>query len=198
MQVRKARVQLDFTLNSTDELTQLVRKNGIDSWNQLISFIHNLPYGRNLNKKDLKLVVVEKKGTSSSKHALLKKIAELNKIRGVQLILGIYKANKQNTPEISKELDEYGLQYILQARCYLKINKKQVDLTFKGSDFELIQNDILEEIEISPIQIRNFKDTLLKSSLRKWLRKMDVDLNLEQIWSIKEKYILSVTENSMV
>ena len=38
--------------NSTDNLTTLVKDNGIKNWSELIEFTQNLPYGRNQNRED--------------------------------------------------------------------------------------------------------------------------------------------------
>ncbi len=64
-------------LNSKDKLTLLIKGKNIFTWNELTHFIRHLPYGRNSNRTDLSLVIKEQKGTCSSKHALLKEIANL-------------------------------------------------------------------------------------------------------------------------
>ncbi|MGB1018788.1 MAG: hypothetical protein ACPGVH_06945, partial [Chitinophagales bacterium] len=74
---------MDYILTSEDEITKLVKSNGICSWDELTEYIRNLPYGRNENRTDLGLVLSEKKGTCSSKHALLKSIADSNNISNV-------------------------------------------------------------------------------------------------------------------
>jgi len=65
-----------------------------------------LPYGRTANRTDLSLVISEQKGTCSSKHALLKEVADLNGIKGIDLIIGIYKMSEANTPGIGDELSK--------------------------------------------------------------------------------------------
>ncbi len=116
-------------LYSNDVLTQLLKTNGISDWQQLITYIQQLPYGRTANRADLSLVIKEQKGTCSSKHALLKKVADLNGIKGIELVIGIYKMSELNTPGIGKELSNNGLRYIPEAHCYLKVNGEQTDYT---------------------------------------------------------------------
>src|SRR5690606_5492103 len=94
----------EYKLKSKDELTELAKSNGIETWNELTDFIKNLPYGRNKNRTDFGLVLSEKKGTCSSKHALLKSIADLNKVPNINLVVGIYRMNELNTPKIGTEL----------------------------------------------------------------------------------------------
>ena len=85
-----------LTFNSTDNLTILIKDKGINNWSELIEFTRRLPYGRNLNRKDFSLVIKENKGTCSSKHSFLKKVADLNIFDNVKLIIGMYRMNNLN------------------------------------------------------------------------------------------------------
>lgn len=123
-------------LTSKDELTAIIKYSGIITYNELIKFIKELPYGRNLNRTDLSLVIREKKGSCSSKHALLKKVADLNRIEQVQLMLGIYRMNEKNTPNIGTALNDCPFDYIPEARCYVKISNIRTDYTTAQSDLK--------------------------------------------------------------
>lgn len=92
-------------------MTSLVREKLINNWSELIEFTRSLPYRRNQNREDFSVVLKEKKGTCSSKHSFLKKVAELNQIGNVKLILGMYKMNHLNTPKIENTILESGLEY---------------------------------------------------------------------------------------
>lgn len=85
-------------MNSKDEVTTIIKNSGIETWNELIKYVKKLPYGRNSNRTDFGLVISEEKGSCSSKHALLKKVADLNNIENVKLILGMYRMSQNNTP----------------------------------------------------------------------------------------------------
>jgi len=110
----------DYKLVSKDGLTKLTNSIGIRTWNQLTKHIKNLPYGRNQNRTDFGLVLYEQKGTCSSKHALLKSIADLNNVPNIELIIGIYRMTESNTPRIGTELTKNAIEYIPEAHCYLK------------------------------------------------------------------------------
>jgi extradiol dioxygenase family protein len=103
--------------SSTDNLTTLVTEKGIKNWSELIDFTQKLPYGRNENREDLSLVIKENKGTCSSKHSFLKKVADLNNIGNVKLILGMYRMDNLNTPKIGDTILKNGLDYIPEAHC---------------------------------------------------------------------------------
>jgi hypothetical protein len=147
----------NFLFLSKDNLTLQLKNLGINNWHELTKYIQNLPYGRNANRKDLSLILTEQKGTCSSKHAFLKKIADLNQLENIKLYIGIYKMNISNTPKIGNVLSEnefdYKLDYIPEAHCYLKINGIEHDFTNPAvfsvltkdlyNDFEKLRNDIL-------------------------------------------------------
>ncbi|WP_375562601.1 hypothetical protein ACE193_08655 [Bernardetia sp. OM2101] len=144
----------------------------------------------------------EQKGTCSSKHAFLKKIADLNKIANIKLYIGIYKMNKSNTPKIGNILSEnefdYKLDYIPEAHCYLKINGIEQDFTNSSSDFEKLRNDILEEIEIESHQVNEFKVKYHQNFLIKWIARenkiLENVVNFDAVWKVREKCITNLTE----
>ena len=124
---------------------------------ELINKVKNIPYGRNANRYDFTLVRSENKGTCSSKHAFLKDFADKNEIKNVKLYIGIFKMNEVNTPKLGDLLSKNNIKYIPEAHCYLKINQIPVDATTSDSFYDKIKHDILEEIEIIPNQVSDFK-----------------------------------------
>ena len=183
----------DYKLISNDELTELAKSNGIETWNQLTNFIKALPYGRNKNRSDLGLVLSEKKGTCSSKHALLKSIADFNNVPNINLIIGIYRMTESNTPKIGTELTENSIKFIPEAHCYLKINGNRFDLTTKESEFDKIKKDILQEKEIEPNQVSKFKVDYHKDFVKNWLKETNSKFAFNEIWRIREKCIENLT-----
>ena len=186
-----------FDLNSKDLLTTQLNTKGILTWNQLCDYVQKLPYGRNSNRSDFSLVLIEGKGTCSSKHAFLKKMADLNDISGVILILGIYKMNKFNTPGIGRVLDDTNLDYIPEAHCYLSIDGKRYDYTNTNSDIRKIESDIIHEQEIDPEQVISYKIDYHKSFIMNWLEENDLGVDFEQLWQLREACIMNLSsENS--
>lgn len=183
----------NYKLTSHDQLTQLAKRNGIETWNALTEFIRNLPYGRNSNRNDLSLVLAEGKGTCSSKHALLKRLADLNNIPHIDLVVGIYKMTELNTPNIGKALTNNSIDFIPEAHCYLKINGIPTDFTSKQSDFKRIENDIIQEQYIEPHQVSEFKVDYHKTFIKRWLKDTKSDFEFDQIWQIREQCIGNLT-----
>lgn len=184
----------DYKLISNDELTELAKSNGLETWNQLTDFIKALPYGRNKNRLDFGLVLTEKKGTCSSKHALLKSIADYNNVPKINLIIGIYRMTESNTPEIGTVLTENTIKFIPEAHCYLKINGNRIDMTTKESEFGKLEKDILEEKEIEPNQVSRFKVDYHKKFVQRWLKETNSKFEFEEIWKIREQCIANITE----
>ncbi|HEX8577435.1 MAG TPA: hypothetical protein VF677_14185 [Flavobacterium sp.] len=181
-------------LNSSEPLTQLITLLGVENWEDLTAFVKQIPYGRNTNRTDFSLVIKENKGTCSSKHAFLKQIADENKIENIRLIVGIFKMSKENTPKTGTILEDNSLVYIPEAHCYLKINGQPMDFTNKDSLYNKIKNDILEEIEIDPFQVSEFKVNFHKEYLKKWLSKVNSVMTFEQVWEIRENCIQNLSE----
>ena len=184
----------DYKLISKDELTELAKSYGLNSWNELTNFVKELPYGRNKNRNDLKLVLTEKKGSCSSKHALLKTIADLNSVPHIKLILGIYKMAQINTPKIGNVLSENNIDFIPEAHCYLKVGEQRLDLTDKNSDIKKIETDIIQEIEIEPEQIAKFKVDYHKAFIKNWIIENNIALDFNQIWHIRETCIENLSK----
>lgn len=184
---------MEHKLKSSRELSKLVKKKDINTWNELLSYVRQLPYGRNKIRTNFSLVITEEKGTCSSKHAFLKAVAQENDL-DVKLILCLYKMTENNTPGIGTELTENGIKYIPEAHCYLIVDKERMDLTNEESDLTRIKSDIIEETEISPEQVGEFKVKYHKDYLRNWANDIDLNLSFEEVWSIREKCIANLSK----
>ncbi|MEA9414691.1 hypothetical protein [Flavobacterium sp. PL02] len=182
-----------FKIQPLGEISNEFLKINISTFSDATHFVANLNYGRNQNKNDLKTVFIDNCGTCSTKHALLKKLADENGFSQVKLILGIFKMNSKNTVAISETLQKNNLDFIPEAHNYLKFENQIFDFTnpnSKPSDFE---SDLIIEIEMLPNQISNYKVEFHKKQLQEWLNKNEeIKLELEDIWKIREQCILDL------
>lgn len=133
-----------------------------------IELVKNLPYGRTLDRANPNLVVKELKGTCSTKHALLKKVALEQGFSNVKLYLCLFKMNSSNTPKLVKILEKYKLSYIPEAHCILKIDDYFVDVTKRNSNYDSLKDDVLEMLEIQPEQIGGYKVNYHQQYLLNW------------------------------
>lgn len=182
-------------LSSNEYPTNLVKQLGIVKWSDLITYVRMIPYGRNTNRTDFGLVISQNKGTCSSKHALLKTIADQNDIPNVKLILCIYRMTDQNTPGIDLNNLSQDLDYIPEAHCYIDLGDNKVDVTNMNSDLSNIEFEILEEREIHPSEVAEKKVTYHKQFIKEWLALDALTLSFKEVWNIREKCIVNLTNN---
>lgn len=160
------------------------------SFSETCNHIANLPYKRNKNKFDISCVVKDNGGTCSTKHAFLKDYADKNGVENVQLILGIFLMKAYYSPKLIPVLEKYGLKEMPEAHNYLKINSKIHDFTTSKSKPEDFINDLVDEIEIQPNQITDFKVQYHKDFLEKYLQQnSEIPYTLDEFWQIREECI---------
>ena len=97
----------DFKISSTGGISREFLNGNILSFQDAAILVKELRYKRNKNKEDLLAVFSDNCGTCSTKHALLKKLADENGCNKIKLILGIFKMNAENTPSVKKTLEKY-------------------------------------------------------------------------------------------
>ena len=183
-------LMFNFDIQPAGEISNEFLKRNIKTFEEPSDFVRYLPYGRNANKNEPATLFTDQCGTCSTKHALLKLLAEENNIPDVKLMLGIFKMNASNTPKIAQTLTQNQLTYIPEAHNYLKINNHIVDVTNSNSSFCDFLNDLLEEIEITPQQITDFKTTYHQHYLRNWLTQYtNICYSISELWHIREQCI---------
>ena len=64
-------------------------------------YVCGLPYGRNSDPNDPLIVLAEQRGTCSTKHALLRRLA-IEQGLDVALVVGIYEMTERNTPGVGQ------------------------------------------------------------------------------------------------
>jgi len=180
-------------LDSDDVLTRQIRALGIGTWDELLQYVRALPYGRNATRTDFSLVLTEGKGTCSTKHALLKQVADCNGITNIKLIVGLYRMTAANTKGIGNLLSDHKLDYLPEAHCYLQRNGKRIDVMTPISAIGQIAGDLIEEIGIMPEQVGEFKVTLHQKFLEQWRLEHEPGRTFEEIWTIREQCIQALS-----
>jgi len=157
---------------------------GIYHFHDACKYVLKLPYGRTSDKSNWTLVLVEGKGTCSTKHALIAALAQELNI-DVHLMLGIYAMNESNTPGVGKVLDHSGYDFLPEAHCYLKYNNEVIDLTgVSGMNAEPINEFFIEE-QIIPDQIGSYKEDFHKNYIKQWAE----ESKFEKVWELREACI---------
>ena len=99
-----------------------------------------------------------------------------------------------NTPKIGTVLTENSIEFIPEAHCYLKIDGIRTDLTTEKSEFKRIEKDIIQEKEIEPEQVAEFKVDYHKNFVKGWIKESHSKYEFDQLWKIREKCIANLTE----
>jgi hypothetical protein len=160
---------------------------GITTLWEAISWVHQLPYGRNSQRDRYSLVFSEKKGTCSTKHALIKALANEVSVP-LELNIAIQPLDEVNTPQIAAILQAHQLPAILDAHCYLSFQNHIIDITNPKTLISSLNRNTVQAIMIQPEQIGDFKLQYHQQFIKDWV-KPQPPLTFEQIWSAREKYI---------
>ena len=169
----------------------------IDDFRGAAQYVRDLPYGRNVATSDILAVLNERRGTCSTKHALLKALADEQGLP-IRLMLGIYVMNARNTPGIGRVLEEHHLPCMPEAHCYLVHQDRRIDMTrnLDDRDSEPIARFLIEE-EITTEQIGEYKRSRHRAFMRQWLhRRASLDFDLDQLWRIREQCIAALSRIS--
>lgn len=175
--------------NITDGFTRL----GIHDFRAAAAYVAGLRYGRNTDRGAALAVLSEQRGTCSTKHALLHRLAIEQEI-DVPLMLAIYLMDARNTPGVRDVLKKYGIAGIPEAHCYIRCRGKRVDATSRAGHRVLT---LVHEEEISPEQIGNYKVNLHRRFLRHWAEEtaLSYTYGMEELWQIREECISALEKN---
>src|SRR6202521_1571879 len=117
-----------FGITANSLLSQGICEFGITTFAQLVLRVSTIPYGRTTSNS-LLAILVENRGTCSSKHRLLAEVAQEFQHFEVSLVVGIYDMSEDNTPGVGVVLDAARLDSIPEAHCYLKVDESRFDFT---------------------------------------------------------------------
>jgi hypothetical protein len=183
----------NFPIESGKPISDRFLQHHIIDFSSAIMYVRDLPYKRNSRKDHPPIVLEEQGGTCSTKHALLKVLADENRPGEVKLIMGIFKMNAENTKAVKEILEKYQLEYIPEAHNYLKMGNKIIDATKRSFADTLFAKDLLDEEEISFHQVGNYKVEKHRAYLDDWLTQNPrIPYHLPRLWEIREECIAAL------
>ncbi len=168
------------TIAGTGPLTTLFMMNMVGDLRQAAGLVQGLPHGRNHRRDDPALVLVEGRGTCSSKHACL---AALGEELGVDLglTLGVYRLSAETDPKVAPVLVAAGVDWLPEAHCYLRIDVRRIDVT--GGLKERVV-ELLHEEAITPDQVATYKIAVHRRFIG--ARAAELGVSGEALWAIRE------------
>lgn len=175
-------------------VTELFLQHHLANFVECVKYVHRLPYRRVSKSGDYRLVLAEARGTCSTKHALLKQLADEQQIP-LTLNMCILLVNKRNMPDLTAYLHEVGLHEIPEAHVYCEYEGMDFDITFPYKILKPNQKDIVYKESITADQIGLYKRSIHKTYMTKWMTENSIRYTENEIWNIREKCIstLSIT-----
>ena len=188
---------LNFEIENTGEISKLLISKGIKDFNTACDYIMNLSYKRISNTSKIELVIIEERGTCSTKHSVLATLALENNHPEIEIIMGIFLMNSETHPILKDFFKDKHYKFIPEAHCYLRFKGERYDFTSSENRINEISQKIVREQRIDPHQIGEWKIAIHKDYLKKWLnRQVNLDINLEQLWDDREKCIKIIEKQS--
>ncbi len=168
------------TVAGVGPLTTLFMMNMVGDLRQAAGLLQGLPYGQNHRRDDPALVLMEGRGTCSSKHACL---AALGLELGVDLglTLGVYRMSASTDPSAGPILAAAGVDWLPEARCYLRLGDHRVDLTGGLPERTL---ELLHEEGLQPPQVVDYKEAVHRRFIT--ARAAELGCDTESLWAIRE------------
>jgi hypothetical protein len=175
-------------IKRNSDLTKQFCDLGCNTYHDACDHVWRIEYGRTSISSDWTLVLTENVGTCSTKHALLKALADEIGLE-VKLNLGIYLMKESNTPGVGAILSASNFKSVPEAHCYLSHNGSRVDLTRYGLEAEEPISGFLFEQTIEPSDIGDVKRQLHKHFILENFSVIEAD----RIWQVREKCINSLS-----
>lgn len=178
----------NFEILSPKPISEHFRSLNLTTFSEAANYIQTLPYKRNPDKTDKLSVLKDQGGTCSTKHAVLKRLADENKHPEIKLMLGIFGMKASYSEKLIAVFEKYRIDEMPEAHNYLRFNGKVEDFTARNcKEFE---NELIVEVEIQPEQITDFKVSYHKEFLRKYLEENShIPYSLDEFWIIREACI---------
>jgi hypothetical protein len=176
-------------LNPDLGLSALFIERACVTYHDACNYVWKLPYGRTGDSSDWKSVLSEGTGTCSTKHALLKALANELSL-DIDLMLGIYPMKASNTVGVGQVLLDVKMEFIPEAHCYLSYKGKRVDLTRYGLQAEEPIAEFFVEKKIEPNDIGDVK----RQFHRQYILEQYGHEKAEEVWAVRECCISSLSE----
>lgn len=173
-------------------LSQKLCDNGVQNLPTLLDWVRNQPYGRNSDRTDYKLVIEEKKGSCSTKHALVKAVALENNWDDVDLYIGFFFMDAFMFPKLKEIFEENNIEGIPEAHTFLVIDGEYFDISGLSTPVE--EDQIVDEFEIQPEGIGDLKISVHKGFIEEWAEDEKINLPVDQLWTIREACIAKLSQ----
>lgn len=181
----------DKEIKPLGEISKKILELGIKSFKDACDYVHNIEYGYNSNYDDKMILFKEKKGTCTTKHAVIAGLAEELNIPLFKNV-GVYKFTEEISTGVNNILKKYNVPYVPMIHCFLVYDKCRFDLTEGNMYGE--KKSIEEFIHIEKVEpfISRKEEYLLFKKVVK-----DKILPSNEMEGITERILLKAREESI-
>ncbi|MFP4545062.1 MAG: hypothetical protein ACLFQU_12585 [Candidatus Kapaibacterium sp.] len=179
---------MNFEIKTLGELSRQCLAEEIANFNQLCGYVRDFNYSRISDKRDLSLVLKEKRGTCSDKHAFLAAVAQENGRDDIKLMTGIFPLSTVYSGKLVPVLKAGGISYVPEAHAYLKYEGKIYDFTRKENTPADIFGKFDAEREADPYELYISKNEFHKDYIKEHLDDFP-GKSFDDIWRIREACI---------
>ncbi|MFW9972503.1 MAG: hypothetical protein ACFFDF_20120 [Candidatus Odinarchaeota archaeon] len=178
-------------IKSVGKISRMFLNLGIKSFRDACEYVHNVEYGYNTDYDDKLIFFKERKGTCTTKHAVIAGLAEE---LGIPLYkhVGVYKFTEEISNGTNKILKKYNLPYVPMVHCFLIYKNFRFDLTEGNPNGKnTIIEDFIHEEKVDPFIRRKDEYLLYKKVLKEKI------LLFKEMESVEERSILKAREESI-
>ena len=118
----------DVEIQDCGEVSRIFLEREITSFQAACRAVKAMPYGPNSNSADSLLLFEEGRGTCSTKHGAIARLAKEQTLP-IYKNLGFYRLNDTIVTGVNQLLQSYGLSFVPQIHCFLEYKNYRVDLT---------------------------------------------------------------------
>jgi len=181
----------DAELIPVGELSKKFLGLGIKTFKDACNYVHKIDYGYNTNYEDKMIFFKEKRGSCTSKHAVIAGLAQELKIPLYKHVC-VYKFTEEITTGVNKILNKYKVPYVPMVHCFLVYDIYKFDLTEGNNNGkkEPIDEYIYSE-KVDPFISRKDEYILFKKVLKEKI------LPSKEMDGVAEKILLKARAESI-
>ncbi|OLS14387.1 MAG: hypothetical protein RBG13Loki_2036 [Promethearchaeota archaeon CR_4] len=160
---------------------------GLLEFSQAIQYVHSVKYGYNSNYDDPLILFKENKGTCTSKHATIARLAEEQDIPLFKNV-GIYKMTEEIVTGTQEILTAHDIPYIPMIHCFLVYQQHRFDLTEGNANGKKRPiNNFIQIKQVSPEFSQKEEYLWFKDVLRGVILKSDEMKGTKEIEILKAR-----------
>ena len=182
----------DAEIKPVGELSKKFLDLGIKTFKGACDYVHKIDYGYNTNYEDKMIFFKEKKGTCTTKHAVIAGLAQELEIPLYKHVC-VYKFTEEITTGVNEILKKFKIPYIPMTHCFLVYENYRFDLTegnHNGKKKPI--DDCIHAERVDPFISRKDEYLLFKKVLKEKI------LPSKEMEGIQEKTILKARAKGII